>query len=214
LGTIGGAILYQNSGKISQIDNTGAATGGAITPQDIAATLGWGGELIRDLDVGIAVKYISTKIEASAATGAVDLGTRWRARFFGTEAAYALAATIRNLGGQLKFHNVADPLPTTVVIGQTLRPFKPLTLSLNIIAPHNATPYASIGAEFRASMGEALSAALRAGHNGRTSSSDVGGSTGFTFGAGINFRRLSFDYAWTPVGALGDTQRVTVSYRF
>lgn len=214
LGTIGVSILYQNAGRIAEVDNTGTATGATFTPQDFAATIGWGAELVRGLDAGLSVKYVSSQIEASAATGAADFGARFRARIPGTEADYALSAVLRNVGGPLKFRDASDPLPTAAVFGSAVHPVKSLTIGLDVTAPRDGAPYVSFGVEWRAPMTEGLTAALRAGYDGRLSSSDVGGTTGVAFGAGLGFRRLGFDYAWTPAGDLGDVQRLSLSYRF
>ncbi len=214
LGTVGASIQYQNSGRISEVDNTGAPTGQSFTPQNLAATVGWGAELMDGLDAGVAVKYVSSQIEASAATGAADFGARWRAQVPGTEMGYALSANVRNLGGGLKFNSASDPLPLELVVGQSLHPLRPLTVDLDVTAPRDASPYVSIGVEWRSPMTEGVAGALRMGYNGATNSSDVGGLTGLTFGGGLEFRRLGFDYAWAPAGALGDTQRLSLSYRF
>jgi hypothetical protein len=214
LGTIGASVLYQNAGRIAEVDNTGAATGSSFTPQDFAATVGWGAELMRGLDAGLSVKYVSSQIEASAATGAADFGARFRARIPGTEIDYALAAVLRNVGGPLKFRDASDPLPMAAVFGSAVHPVKSLTIGLDVTAPRDGSPYVSFGAEWRAPMTEGVTAALRAGYDGRLSSSDVGGVTGIAFGAGLGFRRFAVDYAWSPAGDLGDTQRVTLSYRF
>ena len=214
LGTVGASIQYFNAGRLTEVDNTGADTGGSFTPQDLAATVGWGAELARGFDAGVAVKYVSSKIEGSAATGAADLGARWRTQIPGTEFAYALSAGVRNLGGQLKFAYASDPLPMSVVVGQSLRPTRSLTLDLDLTAPRDGPVYPSLGVEWRAPMTEGLTAALRAGYDGRLKSADVGGAAGLTLGGGLGFRRLSFDYAWTPAGDLGDSQRLSLSYRF
>lgn len=214
LGTVGASFQYLNAGRLTEIDNTGAATGGSFTPQDFAATVGWGAELARGIDAGLAVKYVSTKIEASAATGAADFGVRWRTTIPGTEAAYALSAGVRNLGGQIKYYAASDPLPLSVAIGQSVKPFRSMTLDADVVAPRDGPPYASLGVEWRAPMTEGLTAALRAGYDGRVKSSDAGGATGVTLGGGIGFQRLGFDYAWTPSGDLGNTQRLSLSYRF
>ena len=214
LGTIGAAIQYQNAGRISEVDNTGAATGNSFTPQDFAVTVGWGAELFRGLDAGISVKYVSSQIEATATTGAADLGARWRTQVPGTEMEYALSAAVRDIGGPLKFHEASDPLPMTIVIGQALHPLKSVTVDLDVNAPRDGAPYVSFGAEWRAPMTEGVTAALRAGYDGRLSSGDVGGTTGITFGGGLGFQRFGFDYAWTPAGNLGNTQRLSLSYRF
>jgi hypothetical protein len=214
LGTVGMSVLYQNSGAIPEVDNTGAPTGTNFTPQDFAASLGWGAELARGIDAGISVKFITSKIEASAATGAADFGARWRTFVPGTEWEYALSASARNIGGQLKFHEVSDQLPAIVAIGQALHPFRAVTLEFDWNAPRDGPSYPSFGIEWRAPMTEGLTGALRAGYDGKLRTADVGGAAGLTFGAGLGFQRFGFDYAWAPAGDLGDTQRLSLSYRF
>lgn len=214
LGTVGASVQYLNAGRITEVDNTGTATGGSFTPQDIAATIGWGAEVFRGLDAGISVKYVSSKIQDSAVTGAMDLGARWRTTLPGTEIGYALSAGVRDIGGQLKIGASSDPLPTAAVIGQSLRPLRSLTLDFDLTAPRDAAAYPSFGVEWRAPMTVGLTAALRAGYDGRVKSADVGGTSGLTLGGGLGFERLAFDYSWAPSGDLGDTQRLTLSYRF
>lgn len=214
LGSLAVAVLYNNAGSLQEVDNTGAATGRSFTPQDLAVMLGWGATLTRGIDAGITAKYISSKIVASAATGAMDFGARWRTLVYGTEAAYSLAAVVRNVGGQLKFHEASDPLPLTVVIGQSLKPWRALTLTADVIGPRDRGAYASFGAEWRAPMTVGITGALRAGYDGRLKSNDVSGVTGVTFGGGLGFERLGFDYAWSPAGELGSTHRLSLSYRF
>lgn len=215
LGVIGAALQYQNAGRIDELDNAGAATGSSFAPQDFAATVGWGTELVRDrLDAGLSVKYVSSSIEAGATTGAADFGARFRAQLPDTEIDYALSAALRNVGGPLKFRDASDPLPMSAVIGQALRPLRSLTIAVDVNAPRDAAPYVSFGVEWRAPMTEGLTASLRAGRDGRLQSTGAGGSSGITCGGGLGFQRLAFDYAWTPSGDLGDTQLLTLSYRF
>ena len=210
LGAIGGTVQYQNSGKLNEVDNTGTATGGSFTPQNLAATVGWGAELARGLDAGVAFKYVESQIVETAATGAVDFGARWRSVVPGTEAGFSLAANVRNLGGGLKFSYVSDPLPLAFVIGSALHPLRSLTVDLDVTAPRDAAPYVSVGVEWRAPMTAGLTASLRAGYNGNATSNDFGAA----FGGGLGFERLSFDYAWTPTGGLGTSQRLSLSCRF
>ncbi|OGS01657.1 MAG: hypothetical protein A2V88_10840 [Elusimicrobia bacterium RBG_16_66_12] len=214
LGSLAVAVLYNNSGSLQEVDNTGVPTGRSFTPQDVAAMLGWGSALGGGVDAGITAKYIYSKISASAETGAVDLGARWRTVVFGTEMGYSLAVVARNVGGALKFHEASDPLPLTVVIGQSLRPLRSLTLTADAIQPRDRSAYASFGAEWRAPMTAGITGALRAGYDGRLKSGDVSGVTGVALGGGLGFERLGFDYAWSPAGELGVTHRLSLSYRF
>ena len=213
LGTLGVAVLYQNSGAISEVDNTGKATGDRITPQDLAVFIAWGATISRGLDVGIGLKYVSSKIQSTAQTGAVDLGARWRTWLPG-DFPYALSLSAQNIAGQLKFHEFADPLPMVITLGQALKVTKALTVTLDMNAPRDRSLYPALGLEWRVPMQQGLSAALRAGYDGRLGGSDAGGLTGICFGGGLVVQRFGFDYGWSPAGGLGSTHKLSLSYRF
>jgi len=213
LGTLGVAVLYQNSGSINEVDNTAQATGERFTPQDLAVFLAWGATVSRGLDVGIGLKYVTSQIKGTASTGAVDLGARWRTWLPG-EFPYALSVSAQNLGGQLKFREAGDPLPMLVTVGQAIRVVKGLVLTLDLNAPRDRSMYASFGAEWRVPMKQGLSAALRGGYDGRLKGTDSGGLTGITFGGGLGVQRFGFDYGWSPAGGLGSTHKLSLSYRF
>lgn len=213
LGSIGFAVLYLNSGQLNEVDNTGTPTGGSFAPQDFAALLSWGATLARGFDAGATLKYVSTRIQETASTGAVDAGVRWRTWLPG-DTPYAVSLSVHNVGGSLKYREVADPLPVHVVVGQAVRPVKSLTLTADVTVPRDQTPYLAVGGEWRAPMQSGLSAALRAGYNGRLAGSGLSGASGIAFGGGLGVNRFAFDYAWSPVGFLGDTHRLTLSYRF
>lgn len=213
LGTLGVAVLYQNSGTISEIDNTATPTGERFTPQDLAVFLAWGATISRGLDVGLGLKYVTSKIQGTASTGAIDLGARWRTWLPG-EFPYALSLSAQNLGGQLKFHDQGDQLPMILTVGQALKLAKGLIVTLDVSAPRDRSAYPSFGVEWRVPMKAGVSTALRAGYNGRLKGNDSEGLTGVSFGGGLGFQRVGFDYGWSPAGGLGSTHKLSLSYRF
>jgi len=214
LGTLAVAVLYQNSGSIAEIDNTAAPTGNSITPQDFAVFIGWGATVARGLDVGLGLKYVTSKIHTSASTGAADLGMRWRTWLPG-EFPYALSLSAQNIGGQLKYHSYGDPLPMIVSIGQALKITKSLVVTLDLNAPRDRSMYPSFGLEWRVPMKQGVSTALRGGYDGRLSGiGEAGGVSGICFGGGIGLQRFGFDYGWSPAGGLGSSHKVSLSYRF
>jgi hypothetical protein len=79
--------------------------------------------------------------------------------------------------------------------------------------PEADNPYLAVGTERNWSVGPKTSFALRAGYNTRTLG-QVDNFTGFTFGGGLTFGTLSIDYAFLPMGPLGNTQRVSISLKF
>jgi len=213
LGTLAIAVLYQNSGGISEVDNTGLPTGDRITPQDMAVFIGWGATVSRGLDVGLGLKYVTSKIKTSAQTGAADLGVRWRTWLPG-DFPYAVSLSAQNLGGRLKFREYGDPLPMIVTVGQALRISKGLVVTLDLNAPRDRSLYPAFGLEWRVPMQKGLSAALRTGYDRRLTGGDSGGVTGISFGAGLGVQRFGFDYGWSPAGDLGSSHKLTLSYRF
>lgn len=212
-GTLGIALLYQNSGSIGEIDNTATPTGDTIKPQDIAVIIAWGATVARGLDVGIGIKYVNSKIQGNASTGAADFGVRWRTWLPG-QFPYALSLSVANAAGQLKFHEIADPLPLVVTLGQAIKITKSVVLTWDLNAPRDRDYYSSFGLEWRVPMKQGLSAALRTGYDGRLKTADSGGATGICFGGGLGIQRFGFDYGWSPAGGLGSTHRLSLSYRF
>ncbi|MBI5241425.1 MAG: PorV/PorQ family protein [Elusimicrobia bacterium] len=212
LGAVGVGVFYLNSGRLTEVDNTGAATGGSFTPQDFAAIVAWGAALTRSIDAGVGFKYVSSRIRDTAATGAADLGVRLRQHPWGVP--YVLSASLHNLGGRLRFHKESDPLPVQLAVSQSLRPTRNISLSLDVVAPRDNRVYPAFGAEFRKGVGPNLAAAVRLGWEGRTRGSDLSSLSGLGLGAGLGVARFTVDYAWTPYGLLGDAHRFTLSYRF
>ncbi|MFH1725851.1 MAG: PorV/PorQ family protein [Elusimicrobiota bacterium] len=212
LGAIAVGALYLNAGEIEEVNNTGAKTGGTFTPTDAAFMVGWGGTLTEILDLGLTVKYINSTIKASARTGAADAGLRLRLHV--VDRPYVLALSAHNLGGSLRFHQQSAPLPTTFRIGQSIRAARPWLVSFDIVVPRDNDPYPAFGTEATFEIDDGLSTAVRGGWSGRTSSGDLDGMAGITFGAGMQLRDFGADYAWVPFGVLGHTHRVSLSYRF
>ena len=212
LGSVGVGVLYLNSGRLEEVDNTGTATGSNLTPQDFAAMVAWGGSLTRAIDAGVGVKFVSSRIKDVASTGAADFGVRLREHPWGVP--YVLALSLHNLGGRLRFNQESDPLPLQLAVSQSLRPTRNISLSLDVVAPRDNRVYPAFGAELRSAVGPNLSAAARLGWEGRTRSSDLSSLSGLGVGAGLGVARFSLDYAWMPYGLLGDTHRFTLSYRF
>jgi hypothetical protein len=212
LGAVGVGVLYLNSGQLQEVDNTGAAAGGSFTPQDFAAMVAWGGALTRDIDAGVGMKFISSRIADTAETAAADFGVRLREHVAGMP--YTMALSLQNLGGRLKYLQQSDPLPLQFALSQSLRPTRNISLSMDVVAPHDNHIYPAFGAEFHSAVGPNLSAAVRVGYEGRTTTSDLASLSGLGLGGGLSVARFSLDYAWMPYGLLGDTNRFTLSYRF
>lgn len=212
LGTLAAAVLYLNAGELQEFDRFGTKTGGAFTPQDFAFIGGWGGALTDSLDLGVALKYIDSRIKATARTGAVDAGARYRANL--GPFPLTLAVNARNYGGRLKYREQADPLPASLRVAAAVRPASFWVVATEWVFPRDNDAYASFGSEMAVPLDLDLSVVLRGGWSGRTSSADLEGMAGVSFGAGLGMNAMRVDYAWVPFGLLGNTHRFTLGYRF
>ncbi|MFH2201882.1 MAG: PorV/PorQ family protein [Elusimicrobiota bacterium] len=211
-GTLAVAGLYLNAGTLKARDNQGEDTDGSFTPRDAAFIAGWGASFSESIDIGLTLKYIDSRIQAVARTGTMDLGARYNGQFF--DWPYIFALNARNVGGQLRFRQQADPLPTSFRVGQSLRLTELWLLSLDVVMPRDNNIYAAAGTEVRIPVDERFETFIRGGWSGRTNSGALEGMAGFSFGLGLGYRSFVFDYAWLPYGVLGHTQRLTLAYRF
>lgn len=213
LGSLGVAVMYLNAGRFGELDNTGSPTGATFIPQDFAVMAAWGGSVTRDLDLGLGVKYVASRIHAAAATGAVDVGGRWRWKLFSLPGLFTFSA--HHMGGNLRYNNSEETLPMTVSGGGALKLGRDWSLSAEMIAPRDGRAYAVVGTELRFRFQEGdRSCSLRAGYNGSASGRELGGFTVLTAGAGVEVKRLGVDYSWSPAGRLGDAHRITLSFSF
>ncbi|HEX4048571.1 MAG TPA: hypothetical protein VH309_12080, partial [Elusimicrobiota bacterium] len=145
------------------------------------------------------------------ATGyGADFGVQ--SRFYATAMTYDVGLAIQNLGSGQKFDQVRDTLPTRVRFGAAAKPFQPLTVSVEAIAPIDDTPSAALGVEYAVEVERGVTAAARAGINTLTYQS-LGAPSILSFGLGLKLTNLSFDYAFVPMGVLGTaTHRISVSF--
>lgn len=200
-GTFALGVRSLSPGRIDEVDNTGAATGASFSPRDLAMAVGYG-RSYKGFDVGVAGKFISSRIEESAHAFALDLGARYR------QDAWALSAGLANAGTGLKFRQRSDPLPLTLRLGSSLD-WRGCTFALDVLAPRGTAPYPALGVEYRRRVSELFAFAGRMGYDGRLMQSKLGGITGIAFGVGIEAGRVRFDYAIAPYGDLGLTHRLT-----
>ena len=118
-----------------------------------------------------------------------------------------MAAAWRNLGQDIEFDSESSSLPEHIVFWAGHNSLGGnLTLALDFIRPQDASSYIAAGLEYH--LLQMLN--LRVGYNGNNHF--VG--NGITYGVGLNFHSWTLDYAFVPAGELGDTNRISASYRF
>jgi len=160
--------------------------------------------------IGVSGKYIQSTLaqQYSAKAGTVDVGYLADSPDLGLRFGFSAL----NLVGSLRYISASDPLPMTLRTGLSYHKDVGSDYILTLAADgqylvHEKEPLADAGVEFVFFR----TVALRAGYQ------FLQGALGLTAGVGVIFRReLSLDYAWSLATSadLGDTQRVTLSYRF
>lgn len=115
-------------------------------------------------------------------------------------------ATVQNLGTQVRFVQQADPLPFAYRVGFAWHLFEwRLQLGLDALKRRDSNYEVNVGMEYR----PIKLMALRAGYSTENDLDD-----GMTAGFGIDVRALHFDYAYVPYGGLGNTHRMTLTFRY
>jgi hypothetical protein len=166
------------------------------------------------LDVGLSIKYIDENLGTRAAgTYAVDAGAVLRPAALPN---LAVGAALRNVGGQLHFIDVNEPLPAELgasvayaIVGGDWR----LLPALDISLPYAGVPYAKLGVELSRDVGDGARASVRLGYSSQDASS-LGALSGLTAGVGLRVSRFLFDAAFEPMSSLGDEYRLSVGWRF
>jgi hypothetical protein len=205
----GAGVQYFSAGNIDETDENNTPMG-SFNPYDLAASLGYGYQFgDAGAALGMAGKFIQSKILDKASAFAVDLGAlsplyarRWRFAF-----------TAINLGSKMKFEQESENLPLALRLGSSLRLSEHWISALDIAFPKDNDPYFALGTEYVWQATEAFSLAGRLGYNSLTAG-DISGVTGLSLGTGFGFRSFSFDYAFLPYGGVGLTHRISLSFKW
>ena len=207
---IGAGVQYLSAGKLPETDMTGAETG-SISPSDMAASVGgayrFGGDRFA---VGVAGKYIRSQVVTSAQTFAGDIGIH-SLKLFGSKFRASVVAS--NFGGKLKFDQDSESLPLLIKAGASYGITKTWDLAFEEGFPKDDQPYSALGTEYRMPVGNSYTFSGRAGMNTRTLG-EVSGLSGISMGFGIAFKSLSADYAFVPIGELGITHGLSMTFSF
>lgn len=215
--SFGVSALYLNQPDLDGRSESRSATGD-FNAGDLAVTFA-GAKNVGPLSLGAGVKVLRSQIAGETASGlALDIGTVWKR----PGSKLQLGAAVQNLGPQMKFAQDSYALPLTLSGGAGYHIARGLLVSADLkTRPYDSKTSLSFGTEFApVSM-----LALRCGYlaEGAASKAPVSGGgfeknaanlTGFGFGLGLKFSRAALDYAFTPSGELGNSQRLSLSVKF
>jgi len=222
-GGLGISVAYLNYGKSEATNEAGDVTG-EFTSYEVVPAIAYGTELADNLGFGVAVKLIRVDLALEAVTldGKVGRGTTFAAdlgvlaKMPGARA--SLGAALSNLGPNIAYidEDQSDPLGRNIRIGAAYTPIE--TDVHRVLLAADATRYLISGRTLAVDVWDAgleyefnRLIALRTGYI----SDPRGTITDFTFGLGINYRGIRFDYASVPQSEFLDrVNRFSVGYHF
>jgi hypothetical protein len=180
---------------------------GTVSAHDFLLGLSFSKRLYERFAVGLSAKYLYEKIYLESASGlAMDLGVRYWDALPGL----SLGASLQNIGSMNRLEEEKIALPRIARVGAAyVLPFSiansTLLLASEFVQIFDDESHFNIGGEFRPVSLLSLRAGYQTGHR----------SKGTTAGFGLNFRRLTIDYAYVPFSAdLGNTQRFSFLVNF
>lgn len=171
-------------------------------------SLSTGFNLNEDLAVGGTFKYLYEGIFSDESSGyAIDLGAEYQPPFEG----FSVSAAVRNLGSMNNLRLESTKLPAEIRFGPAHN-FKVENIKLVIttVAEYHKyfdtdDNYFNIGAEFFYDNLIALRGGYQSGYKSRD----------FTFGIGLKWGNLNFDYAFLPFHfGLGSANLFSLQFKF
>src|SRR3989442_4180398 len=202
-GGIGFSLGYLSYGKSIATDQDGNELG-TFTSYEVAPTLAYGTELMKDMGFGVALKFVRVDLapadktqdraQGAGSTFAADIGTLYKL----PQLKSSVGLVIQNLGPNISYIDAdqSDPLGRNVKLGVAVTPFETELYRVLVAADVNKS-LLSHGAWIENGGGEfALHRllSLRAGdiYDPRGTAKD------FTYGLGLNFHNLRVDYPSVP----------------
>lgn len=217
-GTFGLSVYYLGMSDFQGYDDAGNSTK-KLSSNDTAVSLSYGNYVLGDklegsgLCLGGSVKYISETLDdASASTIGLDFGSiyTFAPADWTLNNSLSVGAAVQNLGGSLTFDSEKANIPLNIKAGLAYAflntKSRPLIL-FDVNMPSDSDIYFSAGSEYW--IRDIL--ALRVGYVTKGSRDT---DTGIRFGVGIKGLGMSFDYAYSGFGDLGNSQRFGLTVNF
>ena len=183
---------------------------GEFGAYDLALSAGYARRYPGDYALGAAVKIIRQSIDDERGlSAALDLGALRDFAWRGGE--YTAGLSVSNIGPGIKFVEKRYDLPLVFRAGLSRR-LEDSGALLSLEADKPSDNYLSFTAGVEYPLTGRL--ALRSGYRYRLRGNELGAWSGFSAGAGVAFDKLTFDYAFSPFGTLGNSHRFSVNLRF
>jgi hypothetical protein len=204
---------------VDRTNPNGYSETGVFSPSALAVGLGYSYKISEQFGIGAQVKYarqelgensfmtedgnVSSKKNKADAI-AYDFGTIYKTGL----KSIAFGMSVTNFSKEIKYEEEGFQLPLLFTIGVSANVFdffkmpainQDLLLSLDWTHPRSHPEQIKIGLEYK--FLDVLS--LRGGYIGGNDENN------FSFGAGVSYFGVEFDYAYTPFGVFNEVQRFT-----
>ncbi len=210
---LAGSVLMTDIGSIDRTDIDGNSLG-AFSPRDQVVTLSYSKAILefsdKDMDVsmGVSAKYIKSTIVDSAKSYSGDLGIM---TYNFTNIPYRLGVTMMNLGSGLRYDVESSPLPLTFKLAGAVNPFRSMLISMDMVLPKQNRPNFLFGLELSKEPNELTRLCARGGFNAQRIRD---GLSAFSAGVGATLHFFTLDYAFVPMGELGTTHKISITFDF
>jgi outer membrane protein OmpA-like peptidoglycan-associated protein len=203
--------------NVPSFNSTGDPTATLGSAADYALSLAYAFSISKDLQIGATGRAIISDLAGYSATGgALDLGATFRP--FGRN--LGLAVVAQNLGAQSGYDGSSDPLPVSLRMGAAYSLFDRsdipwLNLAVDVNKSLENVFKFNLGVEAWAFESLAVRAGYQMSEGGQDlANTDANTPANMTVGLGLRLGAAQVDYALVPMGELGLTHRVSLSWRF
>ncbi len=207
-GGVAASFNYVDNGSFEGRDIVGNPTAD-YHASAMGGSLGWGTRLVKNLSGGVAVRGNWQRLAGKTYPAyASDLGLMWT-----PSAPLSLGMTYSNIN---LHHNVAGySMAQGWRLGasynlRTSVPEKPLLLAMAFEKQDIGVTRTQFGFEDWVST----AVALRAGYQWNSPSNELTGFTNLTVGLGLKLNAFLLDYAYVPLGDLGASHRLSLTFKF
>ncbi|MDE2292625.1 MAG: PorV/PorQ family protein, partial [Elusimicrobia bacterium] len=165
------------------------------------------------LSLGVTGKLIRETIDSYSANAfAADLGVLYEVPRVLRGRPLWLSGVVKNVGTDVSFAGVSDPLPRGFTVGAGMPITARARMDVDVSKYRDTNMFVGAGVEYLHPFTDNVSGVLRGGVD--THRVDNPGLTLINLGAGVNFYRAGFDFAWVPYGDLGNTFHFSLLLKF
>lgn len=215
-GTFGFGIKKLDWGNIEKTDEFATSLGN-YSPYEMVIEAGFASYLsgltkgkTQRIVFGGTGKVIINRIENTATTLSSDIGFVFPYLF---DDKLILSFTLQNILGSIKMDKESYPVAKIIKIGSSVLISKNFIINTDIISPQDSITYVSSGFECGIKLTRRNYIYLRGG----ITSKNVGKIEEYSpisFGVGLKYGNLYFDYSFSQMGYLGNVNRISFSFKY